>query len=117
MDWSKVVTHPLGLGGFALALVFTALSRSKAEKMQWLKPAAFSLAGLALIGGIGIAYRQVDAEHKTASGSDQRTGSPVSINANGCGVAAVEVSGSVAIQTNCSQPPSTKASVPTANTP
>jgi hypothetical protein len=56
-DWTKVVTEPLGLAGFALFLVFGALSRLKArQERRWLAPVASAMAVLALAGGLAIAY-------------------------------------------------------------
>jgi hypothetical protein len=47
MSWIKVVTHPLGIAGFALALVFGVVSRVMAQKRnkntQWIVPAAYAL--------------------------------------------------------------------------
>jgi hypothetical protein len=57
-NWIKVVTHPLGLGGFALFLLFTILSKQKKKNtgMRW---ALYAAALAALVGGIAIAYHQV----------------------------------------------------------
>jgi hypothetical protein len=56
-DWTKVVTEPLGLAGFALFLVFGVLSRLKAkEERRWLAPVASAMAVLALAGGLTLAY-------------------------------------------------------------
>jgi hypothetical protein len=58
-EWTKVVTHPLGLAGFALFLVFGCLARAKRnDERRWLSPAAVILALVALVGGLLIAYRQ-----------------------------------------------------------
>jgi hypothetical protein len=58
-EWTKVVTHPLGLAGFALFLVFGYLARAKRnDERRWLSPAAVVLALVALAGGLLIAYRQ-----------------------------------------------------------
>lgn len=59
-EWTKVVTHPLGLAGFALFLLFGYLARTKrSDRRRWLSPVAFALAGIALIGGLVLAYVQV----------------------------------------------------------
>ena len=59
-DWTKVVTHPLGLAGFALFLVFGYLARAKQNaERRWLSPAALALAVIALAGGLLIAYKQI----------------------------------------------------------
>lgn len=58
--WTKVVTHPLGLAGFVLFLVFGYLARSKRrDEHRWLAPVAFAIATVALIGGLFLAYVQV----------------------------------------------------------
>jgi hypothetical protein len=56
-DWTKVVTEPLGLAGFALFLVFGVLSRIKRDdERRWLGPLAMAMAVLALTGGLTLAY-------------------------------------------------------------
>jgi hypothetical protein len=60
-DWTKVVTEPLGLTGFALFLVFGLLSRLKGkDERRWLPLFAGVLAIVALLGGLGIAFIQVE---------------------------------------------------------
>ena len=60
-QWTKVVTDPLGIAGFALSLVFGVVSRvlSKKQKKgaQWLVPAAFVLAVICVFGGLLLACR------------------------------------------------------------
>jgi hypothetical protein len=59
-DWTKVVTQPLGLAGFALFLVFGYLARVKRhDERRWLSPVAVAVAALALAGGLILAYVQV----------------------------------------------------------
>ncbi|MBS4098976.1 MAG: hypothetical protein KGZ83_19325 [Sulfuricella sp.] len=58
MDFVTVVTQPLGLAGFALSLVFGALSFKKSNMPNWWPKAAMALAAIALLGGLGLAYRQ-----------------------------------------------------------
>jgi hypothetical protein len=59
-EWTKVVTNPLGLGGFALFLVFGYLARAKrSDERRWLTPTAIALAVVALMGGLLIAYKQI----------------------------------------------------------
>jgi hypothetical protein len=61
-DWTKVVTEPLGLAGFALFLVFGVLSRLKAkDERRWLGPLASTMAVLALAGGMVLAYLKTGA--------------------------------------------------------
>jgi hypothetical protein len=56
-DWTKVVTEPLGLAGFALFLVFGVLARVKRDdERKWLGPLAMAMAVLALTGGLTLAY-------------------------------------------------------------
>jgi hypothetical protein len=58
--WTKVVTHPLGLAGFVLFLIFGYLARSKRQnEHRWLAPVAFAIATVALIGGLFLAYVEV----------------------------------------------------------
>lgn len=57
-SWIKVVTHPLGLAGFAIFLVFTFLgSTRRSKRPKWLSPVAFGLAAVALVGGLTLAFR------------------------------------------------------------
>lgn len=59
-EWTKVVTHPLGLAGFALFLVFVCLARiRRADERRWLFSAAVVLSLIALVGGLGLAYFEV----------------------------------------------------------
>ncbi len=56
-DWTKVVTDPLGLAGFALFLVFGVLSQVKRdEERKWMGPLAMAMAILALTGGLTLTY-------------------------------------------------------------
>ena len=56
-DWTKVVTEPLGLGGFALFLVFGVLARVKRDaERRWVAPVAMGMAVMALAGGLALAY-------------------------------------------------------------
>jgi hypothetical protein len=60
IPWTKVVTHPLGLAGFVLFLVFGYLARSKRkQKQRWLAPVAFAIGTVALIGGLILAYVEI----------------------------------------------------------
>src|SRR3954463_16622357 len=59
-EWTKVVSNPLGLAGFALFLVFAYLAKVKsADERRWLSPAAVLVALAALLGGLLIAYAQI----------------------------------------------------------
>ena len=66
--WINVVTNPLGLGGFALFLVFSFVG-SKKKKPDWLPIGAYVMAVVALVGGIFIAYRQ---ENQSTAANERR---------------------------------------------
>jgi hypothetical protein len=62
MDWTKVITDPLGVTGFALALVFGVagriLARKRRKSDQWIVPAAYLLAVVCVGGGFFLAYKR-----------------------------------------------------------
>jgi hypothetical protein len=59
-EWTKVVTNPLGLAGFALFLIFGYLAKAKRnDERRWLSPVAIAIAAVALIGGLLLAYVQI----------------------------------------------------------
>ncbi len=59
--WIKVVTHPLGLAGFALFLAFSITAKKiPARRPAWLTPLFFAMACAALLGGLVLSYRQVN---------------------------------------------------------
>ena len=61
--WIKVLTHPLGLAGFALFLVFTLVAKAKQRsERRWLSPAAVLIALVALLGGLSLDYRQLSID-------------------------------------------------------
>jgi hypothetical protein len=75
-EWTKVVSNPLGLAGFALFLVFAYLAKVKrADERRWLSPAAVLAAVAALLGGLLIAYAQIP---KTAPPAQTNGASPSS---------------------------------------
>jgi|SRR5271157_1916873 len=92
-EWTKVVTQPLGLAGFALFLVFVYLGRAKRyDKRRWLSPAAFAIAAMALIGGLVLAYVQVPKPvppsvqtSKPAAPTQQQTNQQVQQTSTGAG--------------------------------
>jgi hypothetical protein len=95
-SWIKVVTHPLGLTGFALFLVFSFLGRNRQrEKPNWLTPSAFAMALIALIGGLSLAYQQ--NTRPTATSSGQQIGK---IQQNSSGSSTLNAAG---VQGNVSQ--------------
>lgn len=78
MDWTKVITEPLGLAGFALFLVFGVLSRVKRQKeLRWMGPVAAGMAILALAVGLTLAYlkasRQAPAPVSTPAAAAPQT--------------------------------------------
>src|SRR5437868_6322856 len=69
-DWSKVVTEPLGLAGFALFLVFGFLSKLKRkDERRWLAPTAAAMGVAALAGGMVLSYFK--ASQSSAHGASQ----------------------------------------------
>jgi hypothetical protein len=59
MDWTKVVTDPLGLAGFALAMVGL-VSKLAAQKRRerWIVPAFYTMALICVVGGLVLAYHR-----------------------------------------------------------
>lgn len=57
MDWTKVVTEPLGLVGFALALVFSVLGALR-DAPRWLLPVGIALAAACIVGAFALAWQQ-----------------------------------------------------------
>ena len=56
--WIEAVRHPLGLGGFALFLFFFILPKiKKGNAPSWYPLAAYSLAIIALIGGMALSWQ------------------------------------------------------------
>ena len=104
-DWSKVVTEPLGLAGFALFLVFGVLARAKRnDERRWLGPLASAMAVVALVGGLTLAYlktsRIVAAQPPPAVpvATQKQTNSEVKQTTTGPGSPAVQgVQGDVTI--------------------
>jgi hypothetical protein len=71
MDWTELVTQPLGLAGFALAIVFAIASRlmvrKSPNKVQWMVPAAYALAALSAVGGLVLAHQHTSTPMGTTS--------------------------------------------------
>ena len=61
MDWTKVVTEPLGLAGYALAAFFTlvrqVIAKKRGKEAPWLVPASYVLVVVCIVGGLVLAYR------------------------------------------------------------
>jgi hypothetical protein len=71
VNWAQVITHPLGLAGFALALVFSIAGfKVQGRQRAWFLPLAIGLAGLVMIGGFYLAYLQTGVSF-TAIGTDR----------------------------------------------
>jgi hypothetical protein len=92
-SWVQVVTHPLGLAGFALFLVFSFLGRMK-KKPDWFPIGAYAMAILALVGGLFIAYRQESPSPVAAA--DQQIGS-IQQTQIGTGANVADVKGPVTV--------------------
>ena len=59
----RLVTHPLGLVGYALALVFGLIGRfGPSDRWPWLLPAAIALAAVSVVGGLLLARVQIQAK-------------------------------------------------------
>lgn len=75
-EWTKVVTDPLGLAGFALFLVFGLLAQLKRrEERQWVARLAAVMAVVTLAGGMVLAYFK--AAHLQAVSPPQSSSAPV----------------------------------------
>lgn len=62
-EWTKVVFHPLGLVGYVLFLIFGLIARVKRkDEKRWLLPSVLIAAAVALLGGLGLAYRDVERQ-------------------------------------------------------
>lgn len=102
-DWTKVVTNPLGLAGFALFLVFSVLARVKRQdERRWLSPLAMTAAFVALLGGLAIAYVHVPMpptrSAETSKAPSQQQTDEVKQSTRGAGSPAVQgVHGDVTI--------------------
>lgn len=59
MDFVKIIAQPLGLAGFALALVFGIsgiFAKKQRARPNWLPAVAVTLAAVCLIGGMFLSY-------------------------------------------------------------
>jgi len=123
MAWLKVITDPLGIAAFALALIFgvatRALRRRQPKQLRWLAPVAAGLAALCVAGGLFLAYQRLAvvkgkaAENSPELPSRSRAvesprGNEVHVDhvdqrlTNGAAVAGV--GGDVTVNTSVSQP-------------
>ena len=63
MTLPKIVTHPLGLAGYAMALVFGLVAKFCPEnQLPWLLPVAVTMALICAMGGLLLANRQINAK-------------------------------------------------------
>lgn len=56
-----MVTHPLGIAGFALALVFSVVGivvkrKRRSRQHRWVTPVAFAFAGISIVMGFILAF-------------------------------------------------------------
>jgi hypothetical protein len=59
-EWTKALTHPLGLAGYVLFFLFGLLALVKPrDHRRWLVPAVLFAASIALLGGLGLVYLDV----------------------------------------------------------
>jgi len=77
IEWTKVLIHPLGLTGYTLFLLFGLLAHVKRrDERHWILPTALLAAGVALLGGLGLAYHGVGSQPQqptTLSSSPSQT--------------------------------------------
>ena len=69
-EWLKVVTHPLGLAGFALFAAFIFLTRPKTLTLPvWMRTSFIVMAFIALLGGLWLARNDttLPVERKTSA--------------------------------------------------
>src|SRR6266568_9587859 len=72
VDWTRVVTHPLGLVAFVVALIFAAAgvhlgSRGRRPRSRWVLVFALSSAVLVAAGGLYLAYAQLVGPSSTTA--------------------------------------------------
>lgn len=84
VDWTEVITHPLGLTGYIISLVFIFLTRfaTRSERL-WLTPTFVFLALVVLLGGLLASY--IDVKNIQNNGDCSATsgfmfGSSININ-------------------------------------
>lgn len=105
-EWIKVVTHPLGLVGFVLFLVFGLLAKVKQQsERRWLFGAAIVLALISLVGGLGLAYLQTKNSQSAGSApSQQQTNKGAQQTSSGAGSPNIQgIQGNVKINSNVPQ--------------
>jgi len=70
MNWTKVITDPLGFAGFVLALVSAVVGKviqKRTKSYRWIVPVFYALAAVCVVGGLALAYRHesIPASAKT----------------------------------------------------
>ena len=69
-EWIKAVTHPLGLAGFALFLVFGALGKIKSkDERRWLARLGWRMPSWMLTAGLPANVRACGAASRKARGT------------------------------------------------
>ena len=110
MDWIKVITDPLGIAGYALALVFGITGRIISQKgkrnAKWVAPTAFAFALVCIIGGLTLAYSRgvTPLPVRPKPASDQTQSMHIDkIDQKGNGAAVAGVQGNVTVNAPSSQ--------------
>jgi hypothetical protein len=77
--WTEILVHPIGLAGYALCLVFGLFAKLKQRnERHWLFRAAISMALIALVGGLTLAYVEVKSSDLGASQPARESSKPSS---------------------------------------
>lgn len=86
MDWTKVVTEPLGLAAFAIALIFASRRRG-AHTPRWWPPTAIGLAVVCVVGGLLLFYARIQlGPNNVTAGDSSRAVVPAEQKASATGV-------------------------------
>ena len=87
IDWTKVVTEPLGLAAFAIALIFASRRRG-AHTPRWWPPTAIGLAVVCVVGGLLLFYARIQLGPNNVAAEQKASATGVgsmSGNINGSG--------------------------------
>jgi hypothetical protein len=102
MRWIEVVTHPLGLVAFALALIFGVIGvKFKARQRPWFLPLSFCLAAITIIAGLYIDYLQIKSKplspiqitHQPISSANESESKKIIVNQKTTGPASPAIQG------------------------
>ncbi len=111
MDWTKVVTEPAGLAGFALSLMFGVLSARRGMP-RWWPAAAAALAAASVVGGLFLAYKSLGVAPENAASAPVSSSvkSNEAVTSGDCSptYAGVTVGGNMESSANCGAQPSSK---------